>query len=256
MQAISSRPLSLNDQNLKTCVFDPQFRIAHFPMYHYPPEGHYSKEDKENVAKSQFQLLHTLLDYNRSARPLRLFDENIIHDGYNEAYFQGLLAGQSLNDTYKKIDGSHSTMGAMLTQARSFQTGFPEFYEHLTPPQKDTLFQVGASLVLYLLGEIPQLHKVITPNSFHLAIANLRDINGNLLLKGNDYWLFDFREEELRKEVAYFFSQNLSFRGIVLIAYGANHDLSNEFTGHAFQSGHKFCLDWAKHSPKAPVILP
>ena len=253
---LASQPLSLNQPELKTCIFDPQYSIVHFPMYHFPSSGHYTEQTYEEVAQSQFQLLHTIISYNRSPQQLSVFDENISTDHYNKSHFS-LSSGQSSLGIYRRIDGQVFYIKERLERARQlFLNGFPIYYEYLSKPQKDFLFNMGASLTLYLLKEIPQIHKVISPESFSIVKANLLDANGMLRLEGNNYWIFDFRENELRKEVLHFFQRNKSPQSIILIAYGAKHDLSNEFLGYPFQSGHSFCLDWLASSRRSQPVLP
>ena len=244
-QQMLSQPLSLTDPNLRTCVFDPNYAIVHFPMYHFPHNGHYTLDDYERVARSQFQLFHTLLDYNRSHWDISLFEESFITDTYNEAYFRSLHSGQNTADAYKRIDGKVFNTGELLRKAEFlFQNGLPRYYEHLSPAQKDFLFNLGAGFTLYLLGEIPRIHKVISYSQFQLAKANLRDITGQIRTEGNHYWVFDFREQELQKEVINFYIRNYHPRKIIFIAYGAGHNFSDEFAGRPFQSGHEICLGW------------
>lgn len=259
LHKISSRRLSVKNIQLRTCVFDPQYRIVHFPMYHSPPTGHYTRQVYEEVAQSQFQLLHTILDYDRSpSRELSVFDENITSDNYNKNYLQAISSGQASADTYTKLDGRTFQMGERLRKAEQLfkRTGFPAFYEYLSPPQKDFLFHTGASFTLYLLGEISRIHKVISSSNFSTIRARLLGPGGVLRLTGNDYWLFDVREGELRREVLNFLQRNHNPRALVLIAYGAKHNFSNEFTGYPFQSGHNFCLKWLDSSRQTPSVLP
>ena len=254
---LTSQPLSLNYPELKTCIFDPQYRIVHFPMYHFPSSGHYTAQTYEDVAQSQFQLLHTIISYNRSPGQLSVFDESIITDHYNKSYFQSLSSEKSSLGIYTRIDGQTFYIKERLETARQlFFNGFPKYYEYLSKPQKDFLFNMGASLTLFLLKQIPQIHKVISSESFSLVKANLLDANGMLQLEGNHYWLFDFRESELRKEVLHFFERNNHPQSIILIAYGAKHNFSDEFSGFPFQSGHNFCLNWRDQSMPFQPILP
>ena len=246
-QQTLSRPLSLSDPNFRTCVFDPGYSIVHFPMHHFPSDGHYTQEDYELVARSQFQLFHTILNYNRSQWDISLFEESVITDTYNEDYLRSLQSGQRNGDQYTRIDGRSFQIAERLQTANNlFQNGIPGYYEHLTPPQKQFLFDMGASFTLYLIGEIPRIHKVISYNQFQVAKNNLRDITGQMRVAGNSYWIFDFREEELRKEVLSFYRQYYHPRKIFFIAYGTAHSFVEEFAGLPFQSGHELCLMWEK----------
>lgn len=253
---LSSQPLSLNNPRLRTCVFDAPYLIVHFPMHHYPANGHYTQQIYEKVTQSQFQLLHTILDYNRSQRNLFVFDEHFTTDTYNSQYFQSLSSRQS--DTYQRIDGQIFKIGQLSNRAKHlFINGIPRYYEHLSSEQKNLLFNIGATFTLYLLGEIPRIHKVISPEQFLLVKNALLNPNNTLELQGNDYWVYDFREGELKKEVLNFLQNNRnSQRMTLLIAYGANHDLSDEFSGFSFQAGHNFCLKWEDTTVPSQPVLP
>ena len=252
-QQISSRSLSLNDPELRTCVFDPYYSVVHFPMWHDPPTLDYSQETYEIVTKSQFQLLHTIIDYQRSGRPLAVFDEHITSDSYNSSYIQAIESGQAQFDTFTKLNGiSYHFTERYKTANHLFGQGFPSHYEYLTVPQKKFLFDTGASLTLYLLKEIPKIHQVISNEKLKLAERNLTsNAFDSLDNSQNQYWIFTFRELELKQEVNRFYQKNPLYNGLVFIAYGANHDLSDDFVGLPFQSGN-FCLKWVRSS----VILP
>ena len=246
LQKIQSRSLSLYEPEFRTCVFDSFYSIVHFPMYHDPPIVDYSTQTYELVAKSQFQLLHTILDYNRSSRSLAVFDEHVTSDSYDLNYIQAIESGLAASDSYEKLNGAVFRYSERhQTARRLFGQGFPSYYEHLNAFQKKFLFDTGASLTLYLLKEIPKIYKVISFENLKIARANLRGGSFNFL-DGNEnhYWIYTFRDRELRKEVDQFYRKNPSYNGLVFMAYGAKHDFSDDFAGFSFQSGHDFCLRW------------
>ena len=252
---LSSRALSLSQPELRTCIFDPHYLIVHFPMFHVPPTGQWTEPTYEKVAQSQFQLLHTIIDYSRSHRRISIFDEHVSTDAYDENYFQSLSRGLASRDTYTRLDNRVFNLEERLKSAQHlFGNGIPGYYEHLSMPQKDFLFQTGASFSLYFLKEIPRLYKTIALQKLKLVEANLRDQNNQLQLEGRDYWVFTFRELELKREVLSFLQKNHQSQRIIFIAYGANHDFSDEFIGYPFQSGHSFCLNWLKG--RLPPTLP
>lgn len=254
-QLTQSRSLSLQEPELRTCVFEPHYSIVHFPMYHEPPVANYSIEDYELVVKSQFQLMHTLIDYQQALRDhLAVFDEHISSDRYNFNYIQSLESGLAGADTYEKLNGNIYHYSERYRTAYSlFGNGFPSHYEYLNELQKKFLYETGASLTLYLLQEIPQIYKVISQEQLKVAKANL---TGDFLTgsEGNAsyYWIFTFRDMELRREVNKFYQARPSYTGLVFIAYGANHDFSDDFAGLSFQSGHDFCLGWTDSSSVLP----
>ena len=252
-QQIHSRSLSLNDPELRTCVFDPYYSVIHFPMYHEPPVNNYSNEIYDLVVKSQFQLLHTIIDYNRAVRPLAVFDERVTSDSYNSKYIQKIEQGLAQSDTYKKFNGKVFYFSERKRTAEHlFGQGFPSHYEYLNEPQKNFLFDTGASLALYFLQELSKVYKVISTEKLKIVQANL---SGNWVTADrneNHYWIFTFRDMELRREVNGFYQKNPFYKGLVFIAYGAEHDLSKDFAGLPFQSGRDFCLKWDRSSSPLP----
>ena len=256
---LSSQPLSQSDTSFRTCVFDPSFSIVHFPMWHFPcKKGHISVQRYERITRSQFQLLHTILDYNLSPRPLAVFDERFTEDTYNELYFQNLSAGLLSSPTHRRCDNHVFQMNAQLriVQQRFPNGVVPRYYEHLSPPQKDFLFNLGGPFTLYLLGRIPRLHKVISPESFLLVTSRVYTPTGQIRLEGNEDIVYGFRENELKKEVLQLFHSNYNPQRLIFIAYGVHHDFSDEFRGYPFQSGKAFCLNWENQIqlPQFPQI--
>ena len=252
---LSSQPLSQIDPDLRTCVFDPAFSIVHFPMYHIPPKEEERRKEYfyERAVRSQFQLAHTILDYTRfPSLYLSVFDEHITTDTYNSQYFQNLSLGLLPSATYKRHTARNVVIEFRLEEEMRkaqhlFPNGvIPRNYEHLNPLQKDFIFNLGASLTLYLLGKIPKIHKVISPEKFELARDQaLTGASGEFQRTSqSSYWIDDFREEGLKEQVLNLFHNNPNPQRLILIAYGAGHDLSNEFAGYPFQSGHSFCLKW------------
>ena len=244
---INSRTLSLKNQHFRTCIFDDVYPIVHFPMYHTPTDGQYTQKTFELVAQSQFQLLHTILDYNRSSWDLVVFDEHFSTDFYNETFFKALLSRnpQVWSAKYTKLDGRTFQLGERLSTARALFTSFPGYYEYLSIPQKQFLFDMGASFTLYLLGELPKIYPVISKQNFDLVKSqSVRNGRFDLQDSRAQYWIYTFREDELKKEVLNFLQRNYQARKKILIAYGAKHDFLDDFRGYFFQSGHSFCLPW------------
>ena len=251
LQLTQSRSLSLYNPDLRTCVFDPHYSIVHFPMYHEPPTKDISARAYELVVKSQFQLMHTIIDYQRALRgDLAVFDEHITSDHFNLNYLRSLERGLVTKDVFEKFNGSIYHYSERYKTAHNlFGTGFPSHYEYLNEIQKKFLYETGASLTLYLLQEISQIYKVISLSQLRLAKSNLvGDFVNSSKGSSNYYWVFTFRDMELRKQVNQFFQKRPLYSGLVFIAYGASHDFSDDFIGQSFQSGHDFCLNWVSSS--------
>ena len=252
---IQSRSLSFNEPDLRTCVFDPHYSVVHFPMYHEPPTTQFSHRDYELVVRSQFQLLHTIVDYQRSLRGnLSVFDEHITSDSYNADYIQALENGLAESDTLTKLNGAVFRYSERFRTAKNlFGQGFPSHYEYLNELQKKYLFNTGASLTLYFLKEISKIYKVISPENMSVVKANLVGSSSDFLERNeNEYWIYTFRDMELRREVDRFYQKNPFYRGLVFIAYGADHDFLDDFAGLPFQSGKDFCLIWDHSSSVLP----
>ncbi len=245
---IISQSISLNNAELKTCTFHPFYRIVHFPMYHHPDNGQYDNALFDQTTKSQFQLLQTIIAYKSN---ISVFDEHITRDGYDTLLIDNLRRGYS-QGTYTRLDGVRfQLLERYKTAFHLFGNGIPRYYEHLSQVQKTFLFDVGASMTLLFLGLISKIHKVISPENFNLVKENLRNpLTGriDITLPNSTYWVMDFREEKLKKEVL---EQYTSSTKLILIAYGANHDFSDDFQGYPFQSGH-FCLNWLTSSFQFP----
>ena len=254
-----ARNLSRNDPYFRTCVFNPLTRVAHFPMWHFPYGGHYTCEEREQVIRSQFQLLHTVVDYKRS-RQVFLFDEHIAaSDGLNEEFYKR-ISEMSQDDPQKgeffwtrAADNQPFYYKDQMNRAtQAFSSGWPLYYENLSPRQQDILFNIGAGMTLYLTGQVPKLYKVINESGYNQVRDRMRGaMNPSLLLAstGRDPWIFDFREEALGQEVRALRAQNPAPYSLFLIAYGADHDFSTVFApekaqGH-FESGRNSCDLWA-----------
>ena len=248
------QPLSLTDSRLKSCVFRPQARIAHFPMYHFPPSGKYDTPLREKVAKSQFQLLHTISNYFPD---VAVFDENVTTNVFGPGMLRSLKKGLGGKSFYERADGEKFYLQDRFYEARNlFHAGIPPYYDQLGAWQKEFLFQTGAPLTLYFLGHIRQVHKVIEPEDFQFVLGYIKQQGGveRVLSKPQkDYYIFTFREEKLKLQVIGFFNINPSFQGISLIAYGARHDFTDDFTGFPFEDGIS-CLQWDSDLYQSPTV--
>lgn len=238
--------LSLTDPALTTCAFKPETRIAHFPMYHFPPSGRYKDSLREKVIKSQFQLLRTILMYHPH---IAVFDERITVNDYSPKTFNSLQNQGRRGTNYTRHDGKIFNLQERFDTARNlFHTGIPQYYEHLGELQKDYLFNTGAPLTLYFLGYIPQLHKVIDHKDLQIVMDQIENKGGvenffKVRANQRDYYVYDFREQKLFFQVTEFFNVNPSFNGLALVSFGALHKLQDDFEGYLFEKS-KSCLNW------------
>ncbi len=243
---IQSQNISLYNAELKNCTFHPQSRIVHFPMYHYPVSGNYDEIVFDQTSKSQFQLLRTILAY---APNISVFDESVTSDNFDQYFIDSLKRGHS-KGTFSTLSGEKFHYSEMYKQAYTlFGNGIPMYYEHLSQEQKAYLFQFGASYTLFFLELIPEVHKVISTQDFNLVKANVRDPTTGQINDedpNNAYWILHFREQKLREEVLKLYL-NTSSNNLILIAYGANHNFSDDFLGYPFEAG-TFCLNWLPRS--------
>ena len=252
------KPLSLTDPLLKSCVFQPQTRIAHFPMYHFPPSGEYKAPLREKVSKSQFQLLHTILTYFPN---VAVFDEHVTTNVFGPGVFEALQRGLGGDSHYERADGKIFYLQERFSTARSlFHGGIPSHYDRLGEVQKEYLFQTGASMTLYFLGYIRQLHKVIDFADFQIVLDQIQKHGGvkNFLKvssSNRDYYVFGFREQKLKLQVIEFFNINPAFQGLALIAYGAHHDFKDDFAGYFFEENPN-CLQWDRKTSQPVLAFP
>lgn len=247
-------PLSLSDTTFRSCQYPGHIKVAHFPMFHYPPTGFAGDQTVfEQVSKSQFQLLHTIIAYKSS---IAVFSEDVASDYYNTQIYANLKQGID-RTTFELFDGTRFQLQERYNTAwHIFPRSVPKYYERLTPSQKEFLSYTGGTKTAWLLGQIHHIYKTISEQDRSAFIANLNRISqlryqGNLELLFNapensdperDWWLLHFREQKLRQEVDAFYRQNPGFSGLVLIAYGVNHNLKDEFPV-SFSDG-SFCLGW------------
>ena len=262
---LRARPVSLSqaDPLLTTCIFNPQTRIAYFPMYHFPYTGRATPEEREAVIKSQLQLLHTILTYSSLVNGIAVFDEHVTSNTFNPSTFSELERGRGRNFTYTRADGTQFSLQERYeTAGILFGGGVPLRLNHLREDQKQFLFETGASMTLYYLGHIRHIHKVIEPGEYDTVMNQLQsggaepligaDLSGNS--QARNYWVFDYREEKLKMQVDSFFQENPGFPGIALIAYGASHNFEDDFQGYLFEKG--ACLAWDKSaSPTMDAFL-
>ena len=240
--AILSQSISLNNPEIKNCTFHPHSRIAHFPMIHFPENGRYDEILFEKVAKSQFQLLRTIVAYKGN---IRVFDEHVVGNDFDEYFLGNLKRGYSQGFYTRAADGIRFPYSERYKTAFAlFGNGIPTHYEYLTQAQKRYIFDIGSSLTLFFLGLLPKIHKVISSGDWDAVKSNLIDPSTGRINSGlpnNRYWTFDFREQKLKEEVLKLYRQAPA--GLILIAYGSAHNFSDDFQGYPFQSG-TFCVNW------------
>ena len=238
--------LSLYDSSFTTCNHHPQTKIFHFPMYHFPTDGRSTKASFEIVVRSQFKLLHTILNNYGN---VVIFEEQVAHDHYNSETIK-----RSGTLSFTRLDNQRFFWSERIQLARRIFRTVPLYYEHLTNEQKQYLYNTGGVLTLFFMGHVDHVYKTITSNDFDKALHNLIALsrsykNGLSELislpagqnRQSDYWLYDYRENKLKLEVLKFYQQNPNYRGLILIAYGANHDFSDDFAGFSFATGNH-CL--------------
>ena len=183
-----------------------------------------SYEQSPDVLESQFRILNKIGDYMIKGKEIVFFNEertasNFVPDDRNR---------------YKGFTGA----------ARSFfSEGIPRNLENFSHEQKDFLYRVGAVNTLYFLGAINVIFKVISQRDIDLVEINRRGLLTQRLLKvvkGEDYFIHNFRERKLKEEVDMFLSAykeryGRDYGGEVIIVYGGAHDLSQEFKNCSFQ---------------------
>ena len=251
-------PLSLKNPRFQSCYYHPPIKIAHFSMQHYPSfrSSNHNQQLIERVASSQFQLLHTILSYRAQ---IVVFDEHAIKDTFTGTVFANLQRGID-STTTETLDGRTYQLQSLYEQARNlFPQGVQQYYEHLNSQQKTFLAEQGGSVTAFLLGEIPKIYKVIKYEDFQIALSYINSLaqshgglNELFQLPNNktrDYWVYHFREEKAFFEVVNFYENNPNYNGLVLIAYGSNHDFSNEFQGYPFDNG-KNCPSYFENPPQ------
>ena len=247
--------LSLHDSRFTTCNYPPHFKIAHFPMYHFPPDGKFKPSSFELITHSQFQLLHTILNNHNN---IVVFEESVQHDVYTRENLNSLNNYYFIRSDQKKFEWNERQ-----NLAKHLFPTIPLYYEHLTEPQKQYIYDTGGVLTLFFLNQIHKIYKTITRADFDVAWQSLIKESERLNSTFNDilstpkgqnrtidYWVFEYREQKLFQEVSKFYQKNPNYKGLVLIAYGINHDFSDDFLGYSFSTGNH-CVQWLKANPSS-----
>lgn len=226
--------LSLQDSNFKTCTFNLQSFVLHYPTRHYPTNGEYDEATYESTVRSQFQLLHTIYFYNTTSTlpNFVVFEESVVNDNLNPQTYQNLRDRQ-YQGTITRSDGTTATYQQLYNLAHQLFPKIPQYYEHLNDLQKKFLFENSAPWLLYFLQFLPQVHKSISAQDWQIVLNNV--LKGGQIDLNNRYYVHDFREAKLTLEVFKFIQKAGSLNYRVLIAYGAEHDFSNNFQNHSFE---------------------
>ncbi|MGI9548969.1 MAG: hypothetical protein ACR2M7_03180 [Bdellovibrionales bacterium] len=250
---VVAQDISIKLPGFKTCVFNPGARIVHFPMYHIPPNGLNPNDQQtfESIAKSQFQLLRTIIYYAK--RGVYVFDESVASDRMNPNLMNFLKQGHAPG-SYVRSDNQRFFFDERYREALNlFGKGIPKYYDFLTPTQKRYLVDTGAPFTLFYLGILPRIYKSISDKDLDIVKNQIKSPTGTLDTKNpaNHYWVYSFREAKLKEEVLNLYNKNQAYQqnstasaALILIAYGSAHDFSDEFVGYPFQSNKDFCLRW------------
>jgi hypothetical protein len=198
-------------------VIHEQTTIVHFAQWHWSdklelnPGSHELAIIAEMVARSQFKLAKFIL-----ANPdFEVFSEELCKD----------LTFESLKNSASDFDVDSI-----------FSNGIPNEYSEIKDLQKQCLAKLGASRVLFYLGYLKNVHKVIECKK----IIKIRQDYEMLLKESNGietphikYLIHTKREAALAKEVNSFLESNPGKK--ILIVFGAGHELSGLFENKSFQ---------------------
>ena len=255
------------------CQIPPSAKIIHYPMIHSLDEDTYhdltypSSDERfleEAVIHSQFQLARLIE---------RLPDTHIFSEGALLSWGPEHFA-QRDRMSYVIIEGGQRVSWALPSIQKTFHRGLPERVQDLNTAQKKILFKLGGVPAAFAIGTTTAFYRVISPDendkvqsriqslyneraqarkSANHLLDQLRESPGSLYLKaGNEQmkaslrektddlseinqklnkWTFDEREAILKREVESLLSQS---NKKVLIAFGAAHDLSDDFKNYSF----------------------
>ena len=151
-----------------------------------------------------------------------------------------------------------------------FPEGIPERFEDLTLPQKYMFLQAGGGFLSFIMGDIDKIHRVTSEERYETVITQLTDVlqdYGTLLeeivlleeqieqkenakdlektlenkyrdfdkiLAERDRVIFEDRELALQEEVERILNTSGQTDSLVIIAYGAAHELSDNFENYNF----------------------
>ena len=255
------------------CQIPPSAKIIHYPMIHILDAAAFHAETfplsdaslhEELAVYSQFQLARLIE---------KLPDTHIFQEGNLASWGPEQFANRD-NMSYVIIEGGQRTLWSLSSIQKTFHSGLPASFQELNPAQKEVLFELGGVSTAFAIGSATAFYPVLSRdedadirsriqsaynervkarnNANHL-LDQLRESPGSTHLKaGNEQMKaelrkrvdnlseinrklnkvkFDEREAILKREVESLLSQSDKK---VLIAFGAAHDLSDDFKNYSF----------------------
>lgn len=206
------------------CKFDRNSRILHFPQMHWRPEFRDNPLAIDQVARSQFDLAHFLVENPEYV----VFKEGLFEDIGPKAY----------------ADQEKDPRSLVLVARMIFPRGIPNKFDELSNLQKEFLAEIGAGLTLFYLGTIKEIHRTITPDESHRIdgaiekkASELGGLSSSILAQHPEIsrLIFHDREMAASQEVKSFLEKkNTDSKAKVLLVFGSAHDFSAYFTHYSF----------------------
>lgn len=260
-------PLTKTTQALlkKECRIPLGTQIVHYPMIHKKTDIFNQKENYpeyldqffDNLASySQFILTNILRNYSNI---------HIFYEGLSRTFTSDMLKKGVITSVIE-----YENNLTKITQqdiAALFKNGIPSRFSLLSRQQKIVISQIGGGMLAFMLGHIDQIHRVVSPekqgpirSQIQTSIENYNQIMEELRPAATglqkpppspadlenkyaqldtaqaeiEHLIFDVREQALQAEVERFISQQPHSSTLVLIAYGAAHELSDNFSSSRF----------------------
>ena len=248
------------------CRIPSDAKIIHYPMVHSIDESifydvSYPRPDErfieESIIYSQFHLARLIE---------KMPDTHIFGEGTSESMGPEDLAN-SAGSGYVTREGGRRVLWRLSSIQKTFRRGLPASLQDLNAAQKKILLELGGVSTAFAIGAASAIYRVISPDEssdIHSRIKStyeeqvevrkdtidlldqfeedpdntqleedLTDSIDHLIeIRQNlDKWLFDEREAILKREVERVLKNS---KKKVLIAFGAQHDLSDDFKNYSF----------------------
>lgn len=196
------------------CVFNSSNPVVHLPQEHWVPDYHDDQDTIDRVARSQFEIAHSILKDKRAV------------------FYESLYADLTIEDVTTGPSPTMTDAAIMI-----FPEGLPNDFAKLNPLQREFLAKEGGAKMLLYLGKVDRLRKVYQTqeqsDAIDQKISTQSKKYGGIsnALKAKDPVILDLifkqREAAAATEITSYLKANPGKKTTVI--FGGLHDFSDEF---------------------------
>ena len=259
-----------NELSFVDCQIPKGVQVVHYPMIHRKNQmiseysgiqtpKHIDRFFNSVAVYSQFHLTKFIKEYNGGY----VFWEGAVQTLSKNDLKKGALI-LKMNHEDDSFSVSHHEILSY------FPEGTPDRFEDLTASQKYMFLQAGGGLLSFILGDVDKIHRVTSEEEYEVVTSQLTDVlkdygalleeiivleeqieqaeNAQDLKKTlenkyrdfdkisekRDRVIFQDRELALQEEVEKILNTGDQKNSLVIIAYGAAHELSDNFENYNF----------------------